>query len=400
MGQKHLCLLVFLCLPQLSLAASPVIYGDDNRVQVYDAPARLQSWARSTAIMFDIKSFKKTGFEWLLDQRSQKQSLDEGQSYCPEVKFTDEPATGICSGFLIAPDLLVTAGHCAAIKDFCARFKWVFDFQVDPKTGKAGVDVPDGNIYSCKKVISTALLVAENVDFALVQLERSVVGREPLPYRSSKKISKESQLVLIGGPSGLPLKIAQGGTVRENKHPFYFSANLDSFQGNSGSGVFDEASGTIEGILVRGETDYEVDNSRNCTQPKKCAMGECRGEDVSRISSIVEIATRRLFEKAIATDDLNKLDELLALNSWLDFPDAHGRTLLMKAAELNKKEAVQKLLMKGASAGAMDKNGKNALAYAQELGHVETAEMIASGGFVWIPTIDFSQLVGPVKPKI
>lgn len=398
MVQKYLSLLA---LPFLSIsvqAMPPVIYGEDNRVQVHEAPERFQEWARSTAIMFNVNSFKRTGLTWLLDQRSQKQNLDIGQSYCSEVPFTDEPATGVCSGFLIAPDLLVTAGHCTSIADFCAKYKWVFDYQVDPVTGRAGVDVPDENIYSCKKVIASTLLITQEVDFGLVQLDRKVIGRKPLPYRSSKKIPTDSQLVIIGGPSGLPLKIAEGGTVRNNNHPFFFNANIDSFQGNSGSAVFDAESGTIEGILVKGETDYEVDAIRNCTKPKVCAMGECRGEDSSRISSIAEIATRRMFESAIENDEFEKLDQLLELNTWLDFPDSQGRTLLMKAAQLNKMAAAQKLLLKGANPGVVDVFGRSAFEISRDLGFTETAQMIASGGFGQVSIADLLPTIGPIKP--
>ena len=31
---------------------------------------------------------------------------------CPEVRFSEQKVIGRCTGFLVAPNLLLTAGHC------------------------------------------------------------------------------------------------------------------------------------------------------------------------------------------------------------------------------------------------------------------------------------------------
>ncbi|OQB98875.1 MAG: hypothetical protein BWX80_03903 [Candidatus Hydrogenedentes bacterium ADurb.Bin101] len=63
---------------------------------------------------------------------------------------------------------------------------------------------------------------------------------------------------VIGHPSGLPKKIAFGSEtrVRKNDAQGFFYANLDSYGGNSGSPVFNAEDGFVEGILVRGNTDF------------------------------------------------------------------------------------------------------------------------------------------------
>jgi hypothetical protein len=70
-------------------------------------------------------------------------------------------------------------------------------------------------------------------------------------------------LTLIGYPSGTPAKIAEGAHVIDARANLldYFDATTDSFEGNSGSGVFDD-SARLVGILVRGSQDY-VDRG-NC----------------------------------------------------------------------------------------------------------------------------------------
>ncbi len=65
---------------------------------------------------------------------------------------------------------------------------------------------------------------------------------------------------MLGHPWGLPLKIAGGGKVVKNEHSesrFFFEAMLDTFSGNSGSPVLNEATLEVEGILVVGFGEYE-----------------------------------------------------------------------------------------------------------------------------------------------
>ncbi len=64
----------------------------------------------------------------------------------------------------------------------------------------------------------------------------------------------------------------------------YYVANLDTYGGNSGSAVFNAKTGVIEGILMRGENDYVYKNG--CRVSNVCASDACRGEDVTKLSSI------------------------------------------------------------------------------------------------------------------
>jgi hypothetical protein len=68
--------------------------------------------------------------------------------------------------------------------------------------------------------------------------------------------------------------------VRDNTPVPFFAANLDTYGGNSGSPVFNATSGTVEGILVRGENDFVSNGS--CYVSLVCPTTGCRGEDVTR----------------------------------------------------------------------------------------------------------------------
>jgi V8-like Glu-specific endopeptidase len=121
-------------------------------------------------------------------------------------------------------------------------------------------------------------------DYAVIQLDRKVTDRRPLSFRKSGKVSIGESVVVIGHPSGLPTKIADGAKVRSHSGK-YFVANLDTYGGNSGSAVFNHNTGEVEGILVRGENDY-IQSSRGCMVSNKCPVDGCRGEDVTYITNI------------------------------------------------------------------------------------------------------------------
>ena len=60
-----------------------------------------------------------------------------------------------------------------------------------------------------------------------------------------------------------------------------FTANLDDHGVNSGSPVFDAASMVVEGILVRGDTDFVIDGA--CMRSNVCSDAGCPGfEEASR----------------------------------------------------------------------------------------------------------------------
>ena len=104
-----------------------------------------------------------------------------------------------------------------------------------------------------------------------------------------------TQLTVVGYPVGLPVVISDGATVQRHR-PTFFSADLDTYQGNSGSPVFNSErlrAGELfaEGILVRGEDDFE--QQAPCQISKQCPLfTSCRGEDVT-YSSLLEPALRR-----------------------------------------------------------------------------------------------------------
>ncbi len=271
--------------PSLSFAearntSSKVIYGEDGRKDLSEiSDPQLLQMARSTVAFMDAKDlvydsvFNKYNFE----------NNEPTLPFCTTEKFRNQPRWADCSGTLISEDLILTAGHCVPTNKDCAQAKIVFDYAIP--TGQKNVNsILGDNVFSCKKVVAFSNLKLDT-DFAIIQLDRPVVGRKPLEF-STTELTYKSPLMLIGHPEGLPTKITFNGKVRSLIPDHYFTASLDAFSGNSGSAVFDQDSKKIVGILVRGEHDFEKKNG--CYVAKQCDEDGCRGEDVTRISEVLK----------------------------------------------------------------------------------------------------------------
>ncbi len=256
-----------------------VIYGEDNRKDVFETtnPSFLEM-AKSTAAMIEGSELKTINGEVLISAGTLA-----SRGICKTERFAQQISAASCSGFLVAPNKLVTAGHCIQKDADCKSQKWVFDYKAS--SAKQGtIRVPSTSVYGCKKIISRSLESFSKNDYALIELDRSVTDRHPVKLRGAGKVAKGDALVVIGHPSGLPTKIADGANVRSLAGK-YFIANLDTYGGNSGSAVFNVKTEEVEGILVRGDTDY-VPGPNGCQVSNVCKNDGCRGEEVTYITNV------------------------------------------------------------------------------------------------------------------
>lgn len=268
-----------------AFGAVKVIYGDDDRRDLFESTnnPRLVELARSTAIVIKKSDLKPNGTEGQFQLPTE--TFGESQNLCKDEPFYEQPTPGFCSAFLVGDDTLVTAGHCITSQSACDGVGFVFDFGYEYQ-GKDLSTIEAENVFYCKTLIKREQEGGLGKDYAVLRLDRSVTGREPLKVRRSGDISAGARVAVIGHPSGLPTKITDGAKVRSNSQTLpYFVANLDTYGGNSGSAVFNTQTWEVEGILVRGETDFVSRGA--CVVSNKCAEGACRGEDVTKASVFV-----------------------------------------------------------------------------------------------------------------
>ena len=294
---------VVLLLPALSFAGGKSIYGEDNRVDYFAASSDMQTLSNSVVSLWKSASVTSEGGAMKLTTMN----FGDRLNLCPDEKFREQPIGAFCSGSLVGPDLVMTAGHCIKTEAQCKDTKFVFGYKVGRAGGEAATSIPAGDVYGCGKIVKRFLggepgstnPAGQSLgpDFALVQLDRRVTGHTPLPIDRSDSLRKGDSIFVIGHPVGLPLKVAGGATVRDYSKVGYFVADLDTFGGNSGSPVFNARSKKIVGILVRGDTDF-VDSPAGCTTMATYEQTGGRGEDVTKVSALSSSIPRLAGEKA------------------------------------------------------------------------------------------------------
>lgn len=272
-------------LENINILQPKVIYGADDRLDLYQVSNPLyRSLADSTAALFN-NSRIQIPVDTTANVMIRTSVYGTSMSLCKDEPFYNQPIGAFCSGSLVGPDLMMTAGHCIRSQFSCEDTTFVFGYAVN-NTESFPNEVPNDNIYRCKKVVST-FVNNTGADYAIVKLDRVVNNRAPLKINRLGDAAPATPIVVIGHPSGLPTKVSAGANVRKVNNG-YFVANLDTYGGNSGSAVFNADTGLVEGILVRGENDF-ITRPGGCRASNYCTDDGCRGEDVTTISSLAHL---------------------------------------------------------------------------------------------------------------
>ncbi len=254
-------------------SASGAIFGIDDRRPLAPWTGE-QIYGRAVALALLSSNFE-------INTEGEVKLLTEPLSrfMCHDEKFAHDPSLAYsCTGFLVAPDLIVTAGHCMVntgesrneTETYCKAFVWLFDYKNNSSGKFDPSKVKSEQIYRCKQVVYAVNDEREPYrDYALVQLDRPVVDREPLPLLPRKMFVGQS-LAMIGFPLGSPMKVSTNATVLlSNEKRESFITNLDAAEGNSGSPVF--GSQGVVGILIAGTPSQSfVDDKRGCRRMNRC----------------------------------------------------------------------------------------------------------------------------------
>ena len=262
-----------------------VVYGTDDRMDIYESDDNLmKELSLSTAAQIHNSNVTETSGIYTINQKTLAQN-----GICKSERFSTQPVAAECTGFLIAPNKLVTAGHCVTGLSDCKKYKWIFDYANRESIVKKFSFNKD-QVFTCTSVIERAK-DESGADYAVIKLDRKVPDRLPLKYRKEGKISNDAVLTVIGHSSSLPLKIASVAAIRDNSNDIFFVIGSDTFSGNSGSPVIDTKSGIVEGILVRGDEDYESVEP-GCLKTVVRDQDGGRGEDIVRMTIIKTLRTR------------------------------------------------------------------------------------------------------------
>ena len=228
------------------LSRGKAIYGSDNRAEAESAADVPKEVVRAVCVLVETTQLQPAPGGYAF----QTESFGARYNLCPGQKFREQPLLGYGSGFLIAPDVIATAGHCIDSSDL-STFSAIFDFEV--RGGDISLTRSSKDVYFAVEALKVTV-ASDGTDYAIVKLDRPVQNVEPLRVRA-QEVAKGDSVYVVGHPVGLPKKVAAGARVLDTTPTPYFLANLDTFGGNSGSPVL-TADNLVCGILVRGAEDF------------------------------------------------------------------------------------------------------------------------------------------------
>lgn len=205
-----------------------------------------------------------------------------GKTYrlCPDEPYYSQPTVGFGTAFFIDNDKIITALHCFDNKNIKDVY-FVLGYVLANIDGTINPEFNGGQVFKIKKIIKKIV----DYDIVILQLDKSYRGFFP-SIAKNYDYEVESPIYALGYPVGLPLKLATNASIKSKPDNLFIYTTLDTYQGNSGSPVFDKSTNEIIGILLEGGVDFV--NQGNCNRSFLCARSDCLGEKVLMLSIIAE----------------------------------------------------------------------------------------------------------------
>jgi V8-like Glu-specific endopeptidase len=225
-----------------------IIRPPDDRVDYFATSPMLQAIGDSVCAQI--------GTDMLTDHGDGTFTINAGtlatdfSPLCAGEPFADQPTAAHCTATLIAPDILITAGHCLdedGVRTDLSTLYYVFDYAVK-QAGVHPTMFTDDQVYRAVEILDLASVDPTANDWAVLRLDRAVEGRTPVAVRSSGSIAVGQAVVAIGFGAGLPMKFSGNATVQALVD-FGFEADFDIIGGNSGGPIINANTGMIEGVL-------------------------------------------------------------------------------------------------------------------------------------------------------
>ncbi|HMA92307.1 MAG TPA: trypsin-like serine protease, partial [Polyangiaceae bacterium] len=251
---------------EVTTAREAVIYGEDNRYEPFDYPdpvwtARVKGSSVALFHQGDLATAESGNVE------VRGSTLGQVSNVCADERFVTQPASALCSGTLIGPDVVLTAGHCMR-ENACGGIRIVFNYAMNSADQLA--TIAGNDVYRCAEVIAST---QGEADYAVLRLDRPVSDRVPARLRLfNTPVEIGQSLVFASHPSGLPLKIADSAEVTDPRASTldHFLAPLDSFGGSSGAGVFLKDTAELVGLVLGGVSggDFVRSDGEECARPR------------------------------------------------------------------------------------------------------------------------------------
>ena len=261
---------------ELAQVHQKAIFGDDNLedwISVSDQ--RLKHLGESVAALFDASLISCAGASCDVTSptfRPHGTSVETGPDgiyypICRRLPFTDTQYAGAaCTGFLVGPDIVATAGHCLGHGDCYPNGQnpslpdngaeqVIFDYRADASGVMPQVKtISASDVYHCVEVLAWGWPeVSGEDDYAFFRLDRKVSGRTPFIAQYSGLPRTEDEYVAYGHPMSWPLKVAEDSAIIAIQDDGrYLDVRADTFGGSSGGPLLNALTGVVSAINFGG----------------------------------------------------------------------------------------------------------------------------------------------------
>ncbi|MCO4794846.1 MAG: trypsin-like peptidase domain-containing protein [Bacteriovoracaceae bacterium] len=294
------------------LRLQKAIYGKDGRMDPcqFSSKNEVMKTAQNVAMIVNANQIEKIGTTthselFRINAKTYAEFFRSrmGKPLCENVPYRNDPVPSFCTAFKIKTDnneetTLLTAGHCLKGKNI-KDLRIVFS--ISPENSgytKSAKTTPNEIIVSKNQILKLDSVTTDEslnrLDVAAIKTDRNWESEGFNLDKEGTLIRENENLMLIGHPLGLEMKIDLGGEVKtvnmssSNKR-FYFEANVDAFHGNSGSPMISIDTGDVIGILVSGNGDFKMDWANNCYSERSYSDDfEVQFEKGLRIDSILD----------------------------------------------------------------------------------------------------------------
>lgn len=251
------------------------IYGPDTRCELHElTDPTIAENAKSICAIIDTRNTTDNGNNTTTLHGTRFQDF---ANLCDCEKYLNQPVVSTGTAFLVDPSIIVTAAHCIDENNI-NQYQFVFGFE-SLEDGSTRTIIENKNIYTATRILGRRL-EGSGIDWAVIQLNRPVLDIKPLECDFTGSSIIGDSIYCIGHPTGLPKKIALDGKINSNQKHFY-TANIDTYAGNSGSPVINSVTHKVIGILVRGEPNDFI-KVGDCYQSQRCIFNNCTGEDIMK----------------------------------------------------------------------------------------------------------------------